>query len=149
MVNMTIVLSCTAIVFVVSKHWKKLFVYLLPPLLVMTYVGMVVKIWLLQDEKTKEEWTIERHNELQVEMIAIMIGFFAYLTLFCPSLGFLLGIYGPIYLITHLTQMFLRYDMSDKKVFTQNALNLAMLTFTGFLFFYLVQSKELIRFFDN
>ena len=51
-------------------------------------------------------------------MIAIMIGFFAYLILFCPSLSFLLAVYGPIYLITHLTQMYQRYDMSDEKVAT-------------------------------
>ena len=38
--------------------------------------------------------------------------------------------------------------MSDSKVFTQNMINLAMLAFTGFLFWYLIQSKELIRFFD-
>ena len=102
-ISMTIVITSTAIVFFVSKYWNKLFVYLLPPLLFMTYVGMVVKIWYLQDESSKEEWTSDRHNELIVEMMAIMVGFFAYLILFCPSLGFLLGIYCPIYIITHLS----------------------------------------------
>ena len=46
-VSMSVCLTSTVIVFIVSKHWKKAFVYLLPPLLVMTYAGMNVKIWLL------------------------------------------------------------------------------------------------------
>ena len=100
---MTIVMSSTAIVFFVSKYKKQLFVYLLPPLLFMTYVGMIVKIWYLQDESAKDQWTNDRHNEVIVEMIAIIIGLFAYLIIFCPSLGFLLGIYIPMYIITHLS----------------------------------------------
>ena len=73
MVSMTIVLTSTLVVFLLSRWSKRLFVYLLPPLLCMTYIGMVVKIWMLEDPSKKNEWSTERHLALMLELVAIMV----------------------------------------------------------------------------
>ena len=90
----------------ISKRWSKLFVYLLPVLLMATYVGMLFKISVLstkEGEEDKDTWSLKKHQELQIEMVAIGIGFFAYLILFCPNVVFLVCFYFPIYAVTHLT----------------------------------------------
>ena len=45
--------------------------------------------------------------------------------------------------------MVIRYDMSDNKVFNFNMMILGIFIFDGTIFFYLVHTKELNRFFDN
>ena len=45
--------------------------------------------------------------------------------------------------------MFLRYDMSDKKTRNFNLMLIGIFVLYGGIFFYLVQTKELRRFFDN
>ena len=61
LLNMTIVLFCQLLVFLISRRWNKLFVYLLPFLLIATYAGMIVKISVLQKEGDKDDWSLERH----------------------------------------------------------------------------------------
>ena len=102
-VNMTIVLVCQLLIFLISKRWKKSFIYLLPILLLVTYFGMLIKIWVLQEEDAKNDWTLERHQALTIELVAIGIGFFAFVILFCPSVTFLVLLYFPFYIAAHLT----------------------------------------------
>ena len=54
------------------------------------------------------------------ETANLLIGYLCYSTIFCPSLFFMLFVYAPIYIVIHLTYMYLRYDMSDEAVFFFN-----------------------------
>ena len=68
---------------------------------------------------------------------------------FCPSVVFLAAIYFPIYIVIHMTQFTLRYDMRNKQEFTFNMMVIGLLSLNGGAFFTLIQLKELQRYFDN
>ena len=73
------------------------------------------------------------------ETSAILIGFLCYSTIFCPSLFFMLFVYAPIYLLIHITYMYVKYDMSDDAVYFFNVRILIVFVLQGVLFFVLVQ----------
>ena len=101
--NMGLATFVTLLVYLISRRWKKVFVYLMPLQMLVIFAGMLTKIYLLQEETTTAEWTVERHLAAQLELLAIEASFFAYVVIFCPSVVFLLCIYFPIYLGIHMT----------------------------------------------
>ena len=101
--NMTFSTLVTLLVYLIGKRWKKLFVYMMPIVMLFYFVGMLTKIYLLQDETTTAEWTVERHLAAQLELIAIFASYFSYVVIFCPSVVFLVCIYFPIYFGIHMT----------------------------------------------
>ena len=146
---MVTVVTFQLLVYLISKRWKFLFVYLLPVLLIASYTGMLIKIYVVQDAEEKAEWTLERHQAITMETFALAFGFFTYIIIFCPSLKFCIGIYFPIYISMHLAQMYQRFDWSNKKELNFSIMLVTALTFDGGLFFFMVQQKELRRFFDH
>ena len=76
----------------------------------------------------------------------MIIGLLIYVTFFSPSLKFTLLIYLPIYVVMHLFQMSMRYNMKDDKTFKMNIAIICLIATDGFIFFYLMHIKELSRF---
>ena len=101
--NMTFSTLVTLLVYFIGRRWKRLFVYMMPLVMIAYFAGMLVKVYLLQDETATAEWTVERHLAAQLELIAIGATYFSYVVIFCPSVVFLLCIYFPIYLGIHMT----------------------------------------------
>ena len=131
------VLSCQVIIIIVGKRCTQRFVtYLYPLMFGLTFGPLLVKWWYF---RKGHEFTFETHFEIMGETSAILIGFLCYSTIFCPSLFFMLFVYSPIYLLIHVTYMYLQYDMSDDAVYFFNLRILIVFVLQGVLFFVLVQ----------
>ena len=148
--NIGFVLTCQVIVILVSKRCtQRSITYLYPFMFSMSYIVMLFKLWHRQEDHREGEWTFEKHSECLGETVAILIGYLCYSTIFCPSLFFMLFVYAPIYVMVHMTYMYLRYDMNDDVVYFFNMRIIIVFVTQGALFFLLVQNKELSRFFVN
>ena len=104
----------------------------------LSYTVLLFKWWYFSEEDKEHDYSFERHTEIMGETTAILIGFLCYSTIFCPSLYFMIFVYSPIYIVIHMTYMYLRHDMNDDSVFFFNIRIVIVFVLQGVLFFVLV-----------
>ena len=82
------------------------------------------------------------------EALFIVTAFIYDIVLLSPTYKFSYFIYCPIYAVTHLIYMYLRYDMDDPKIFSFNMSVILVILSNVFIFFYTIQTLDLSRFFQ-
>ena len=134
-----IALTGQIIVMLLSKRCtQRSITYLYPLMFALPFLGLLIKSWLQVGDRREAEWSFERHAECLGETVAVLMAYLCYSTIFCPSLFFMVFVYAPIYIVIHMTYMYLRYDMTDDKVYFFNTRILAVFALQGVLFFLLV-----------
>ena len=106
------------VAFLISKRWNKAFVWLLPVVYFLQLVILQCRVLIVEDKL--DEWTVDKHMELILELLVHVFMYIYSIIFFSPSLKFTVFIYSPIYSFMHLLHMISRYDMDDAQVFNKN-----------------------------
>ena len=130
---------------------KKFFVYLLPFLFFcMKLVELAShRAYLDDSESISDEMTLKKHRILSFEALLAFTTYLLSVLMFSPDLAITLFVYTPIFIAARVTQLILRYDMTDKDNLLWYTEEMTMMIVMTSLLFYIYHSTELENFFKS
>ena len=129
-------------IYLIGRCSKKTIAYLQPAYFLISSITII----LVMEDMDSKNLTFDKHFQLLLEMIAILLQFFIHVILFSPTLIFTLFLYCPIYAITQFLYMNDRYDMSQTNEFSWNIFLIVIIILYALFFFLTLQMRELGRF---
>ena len=110
-VRISVLITMLTTILIITRRWQSAFTYLIPVnYLIIFVVGVVT----MQD--LGNEWNIDKHIQLLLEVVALVIGFFLNCVLFSPTFIITLALYCPVHAVTHFIYMAKRYNMKSSEI---------------------------------
>ena len=110
-VRISVLITMLTTILIITRRWQSAFTYLIP---VNYLIIFVVGVITMQD--LGSEWNIDKHIQLLLEIVTLVIGFFLNCILFSPTLFITLTLYCPVHAVTHFIYMAKRYNINNSEI---------------------------------